>query len=57
MATIPHVPEGLQDFTFDSANFPNFPEFINNTTPTNPANANTYIDDYLNTSDVPAGVP
>jgi len=50
MATFPNVPEGLQEFTFDSADFPSFPEFINNGAPTSPANANTFIDDYLNTS-------
>ena len=53
MATFPNVPEGLQEFTFDSADFPSFPEFINNGAPTSPANANTFIDDYLNMSDVP----
>jgi len=51
MGNFPNVPEGLQEFTLDTADFPSFHEFINNEAPTSPANA--FIDDYLNMSDVP----
>jgi hypothetical protein len=58
-ATIPPldirtVPEDLESLTFDAANFPTFPEFINNGVPTSPATV--FIDDYLTPpQEVPAG--
>jgi hypothetical protein len=51
----PEVPGDLESFTFDTPNFPDFPDYLNSGPPTSPATT-AFIDDYLNAPTSPQGL-